>query len=289
MSDRFSTRKVRLYRFEHQGRAWHFAQSKRDVVVRAPDDDAATTWLAAPISRSDIRLTAESAKDKLQIRLACLRDPMAPLSALPVTQSLGDLWHPWIPTDPVGVMCLEYDYGSASPPKVQWMGRVAQPSYTDIELTLDCEPGSAKAKSANQGARVQRGCFKPVYSTGIRGCGLLRSDFETIAMLGNANGVVLTSADFVGLPLTLLGGGAEWTDGTGAIHRRMITRHEGNTIRLHFAGPDLATGASITVWPNCEQTFDACAARRADPENHYGGAVYLPVENPMTGVSMSWG
>lgn len=281
---RFGSTRVRLFRFEHQGRVWRFAQSKRDVVA------GGYTWLAAPIERDNIRLTAEPAKDKLSIRIGYLRDPYAPLADLPATQSLGDLWHPWIPTGAVDVACLEYELGSVASPDVQWIGHVAlPPSFTDVELELNCTPGSAKARAADQGPRVQRACFKEVYSTGITGCNLVRADFETVGTLTALDGVLLTAPEFDGLALTLLGGGAEWTDGNGAVHGRMITYHSGTQIRIHFGGPDLAVGTAVTVYPNCEQTWEACAARRPDPQNHIGSAQYLPVENPTAGgVSMSW-
>lgn len=285
MLDRFGRRKVRLFRFAYQGRVWLLAQSDRNVIT-----GAGTVWTAAPIERDDIRLTAEPAKDRLAIRIRYLRDPAAPLAARPATQSLGDLWHPWIPTDTVGVMCLEHIEGSGDPPKVQWIGHVAQPSFTDVELELSCEPGSALSRAADQGPRVQRACWKAVYSTGPRGCNLVRADFETTAALESVAGLYLTAPEFDGLEIGLLGGTCEWSDASGIRHGRMITSHAGATIRIHFGGPGLGNGTNVLVFPNCEQTWDACAKRRPDPQNHYGGAIYLPVENPMSGgVSMSWG
>lgn len=279
---RFGARPVRLFRFAHQSRVWRFAQAKRDIVI------GADTYLAAPIERDEIRITAEPAKDKISIRLGYLRDPAAPEIDLPSTQSLGDLWHPYIPSDVVSVMCLATDYGSTEPPDVQWMGVVAQPSFTDVELELACEPGHAIAKAANQGPKFQRGCWKEVYSTGIRGCNLDPAPLETVATLTAVSGADLTAAEFAGLSLSLLGGEAKWTDSNGQIHRRMIVSHSGTTVRIHYGGPELAIGLAVTVKPNCEQTYAACSVRHADPQNHYGGAIYMPVENPMDGVSMSW-
>lgn len=284
MLDRFGTRRVRLYRFAHQARVWRFAQSQRDVVI------GTDTYLAAPIERDEIRITAEAAKDKLSIRMGYLRDPNAPTEDRPATQSLGDLWHPWIPTGgDVSVICMEHEYGSEDPPKVQWMGVVAQPSFTDVQLELACEPGSAAAKAANQGPRWQIACWKAVYSDGIRGCNLLRADFETEGTLTAVDGVVLTAAEFalanLTKPLSLLGGEARWTDSNGQEHRRMIVAHSGSTVRLHFGGPELAPGLSVTVLPNCPQTYAGCVER--DNTINYGGAIFLPVENPMN-VSMSW-
>ena len=283
MPSRFGTKRVRLFRFAYQSKVWRFAQSKVDI------DAGDATWLAATIERDDIRLTAEAAKDKLNVRCAYLRDPFAPEPMIPVTQPLGDLWHPWIPTDVVSVMCLEHEIGSEDPPAVQWMGVVAQPRFTDVLLELTCKPGNTAAEAANQGEKWQIGCWKTVFSQGIRACNLVEADFETTAMLTDVDGLVLTAAEFpIGSlvkPLSLRGGEAKWTDSDGLVHRRMILAHDEDTIRIHFGGPELAPGLVVVVKPNCEQTWAACTAR--ENTDNYGGAIYMPVEDPEK-VSMSW-
>lgn len=241
-----------------------------------------------PASQVDELMKSAPAQDKSAIDQT--RDIGLSLlkSAIAVPETVVGLAD--IPTGAVEVACLEYELGSVASPDVQWIGHVSEPPrFTDVELELNCTPGSVKARAADQGPRVQRACFKEVYSTGIRGCNLVRADFETTATLTAVDGVLLTAAAFDGQPLTLLGGGAEWTDANGAVHGRMITYHSGTQIRIHFGGPDLAIGTAVTVYPNCEQTWEACAARRADPQNHIGSAQYLPVENPTAGgVSMTW-
>jgi hypothetical protein len=119
---------------------------------------------------------------------------------------------------------------------------------------------------------------------------MLRADFETSGTLTAVDGVTLTAVEFalanLVKPLPLLGGEARWTDSNGQEHRRMITAHSGSTIRLHFGGPELAPGLFVTVLPNCPQSYAACGER--ENTDNYGGAIYLPIENPMDGVSMSW-
>jgi hypothetical protein len=61
-------------------------------------------------------------------------------------------------------------------------------------------------------------------------------------------------------------------------------------IQILWGGEDLAVALAAIAVPNCPGTWAACAARRPDPENHYGGSVYKPVRDPIVdGVSMSWG
>lgn len=282
---RFLGRPVRLFQFTRQSKVWRFAQADRDLVI------GGNTWLAAQIERDEIRQTVERAKDKLTIRLAYLPDPDAPADLVPSTQPLGDIWRPYIPSDQITVICLEAHYGDTDPPKVEWMGEVAQPAFTDTQLELTCVPGRAIAEAVNQGPKWQRGCWKVPYSQGSRGCGMDPADFEVPATLTEVDGLTLTAAEFASAPLSLLQGELRWTRSNGLIERRTIVSHTlgSDTVRLLYGGEELAAALAVVALPSCEQTWAACEVRFVDPENHYGGAIYMPVENPMEGVSMSWG
>src|SRR4051812_24101808 len=125
---------IPLFRFDYQGTVWRFAQADRDIAAGGVD------WTAGQVSRDPIRQTEESAKDKVIVRMACLRDPAAPLSELPVTQDFGDLWHPYLPSGKVQVTFLEAAYDGDPAPKFVWSGEVSQPVFTDVELELACTP-----------------------------------------------------------------------------------------------------------------------------------------------------
>lgn len=282
-NSRFLGRPVRLFRFELQGLVWRFAQSDRDV------EAGGVTWTAAQISRDEIKQTIEKAKDQLKIRMGYVRDPGAPVGALPSTQSLGNLWHPYIPSSAVRVLCLATHIGDTDPPVLEWSGEVRQPRFTDVELELTCVPSNARAEARNQGMKFQRSCSKTVYSTGIRGCNLDPADFTIAAVLTGAAGLTLTAAEFATAPLSLMNGWLSWTRPNGIVERRTIVEHTGSTVRLLYGGQGLASGVAVTALPNCPGTWAACAARRPDPQLHYGGAIYEPIENPHDGGSMSWG
>lgn len=367
---RFQGRPVRLFVFTLQGLVWRYCTAPQDLTI------GGNTYLAAQIDRSEIRQTVERAKDKLKITLAYLRDPAAPNP--PSTQSLGNVWHPYAPSDTVRVVCMVTHIGDTDPPEVEWMGMVSQPEFTDVQLTLNCEPGTAIAMAKQQGPKWQRGCWKTVYSQGPRGCGLAAggvpvstkvdaisgSDvtlhhftnpgrallggtvnwttaevvpgdgpvphsatitaevpsgvtlgdqiaatvtlddvtglavdvplsittlgLQTPTTLTGVSGLQVTSADFATSTLSLAGGWMEWTRTDGVIERRSINAHSGDTITLLYGAADLAVGLAVVAIPGCEQSWDACAARFTDPENHYGGAIYKPIKNPQ-GDSMSWG
>lgn len=278
---RFGGKGVRLFRFQLQNMVWMFAQADR--VVTTPG----AVWQPGGIERDEIKQNNERAQDKLKIRMDYLRDSAAPVGLLPATQGLGDVWHPYVPSSAVRVSCYTLD--AAGVLNHDWSGEVRQPKFTDVELELTCVPGNSRGEARNQGMKFQRSCSKTVYSTGVRGCNLNPAAFTIAAVLTGASGLTLTAAEFATAPHSLLQGWLSWTRPNGIVERRTIIQHSGNQVRLLYGGQGLANGLAVTVLPNCPGTFAACAARRADPELHYGGAIYEPIENPHEGGSMSWG
>lgn len=106
------------------------------------------------------------------------------------------------------------------------------------------------------------------------------------------DGLTLTVPGFIGTEFTLLGGTLYWTRTDGIVEERPIMGHNQATgaVTLLWGGADLEDGLAVAALPNCPNTWAACAARRPDPELHYGGAIYKPVRDPIVNsVSMSWG
>ncbi|HZF96965.1 MAG TPA: DUF2163 domain-containing protein [Pseudoxanthomonas sp.] len=276
---RFGGKPVRLFQFIRQGLVWRFASSDRDLVI------GGFTYVAAQIDRSEIKETAERAKDKITISFAYLRDRTA--LEYPSTQELGDNWHPYIPSDEVRVVCMDAHYGDSDPPNIVWMGVVTQPKFGDVEMELHCEPTNGYARARNQGPKWQRGCWKTIYSTGLRGCNLNPEAFKVNAVVSGVNGLVVTANAFASAPLPLHGGYLIWTRSNGLIERRSIMAHNGSNVTLLYSASDLVNGLAVTARPGCPRTWAACAAR--NNTINYGGSVYKPVKSPMDGVSMSWG
>lgn len=288
---RFGGRPMCLFRFELQGAVWWFAQAPRDV------DAGGATWRSAQIERSEIKQTSEPAKDIVKIRFAYLRDPDASPVDIPSTQDLGDLWHPYIPSDKVQVTCFDWMYGDTDPPRMVWSGYVEQPQFTDVELELTCIPSTALGEAKGQGPRNQRACWKVPYSTGLRGCNLDPADFEVPGEIADIDGLTVTVPAFASPEFSLLQGEFRWPRTITAhngeieiIERRTIAKVEGADVTLLYGGLGLESGLEVTALPTCPGTWDACASRRDDPQNHFGGCVYKPVKSPYDGgESMSWG
>lgn len=277
---RFNGRPVRLFVFTRQMLTWRFANSDRDITI------GTDTYLAARIDRSEIQQTVQREKDELTITFPYLLDPAA--DDYPVTQELGDNWRPHVPVDVISVVCLVTHYGDTDPPKVEWIGHVAQAKFKDTQLSLICEPNSSVPAARNQGAKFQVSCWKTPYSTGIRGCNMDPANFQVLAMLTTSSGITLTAPEFAASAFTLAGGYLTFTAASGLLIRRGIDSHTqgSDTLTMTAGGPDPAVGDVVTALPTCPRTWAACEAR--NNTINYGGAIYRPVKTP-EGASMSWG
>lgn len=284
---RFSIKPIHLFVFTRQMLVQRYCTADRDLVI------GGFTYLSAQIERDAIKQTAERAKDKLKIKAAYVLSPVMPDLGWPATQPLGDWWRPYIPSDPIKVVCLSTTYGSVDPPTVDWMGWATQPVYGDVEIELSCDPNAPRGDAINQGAKWQRACFKSVYSTGIRGCNLIEADFAIPGECGaGTDALSLVVPEFIGTPFSLNGGTLYWTRSNGLVEERPIMAHNQVTgaVQILWGGLELDEGTLVVGVPNCPGTWVACSARRPDPENHYGGAIYKPVRDPVVeGVPMSWG
>ena len=268
-----------LFRFTRQGVVWRYAACERDVVI------GGFTWLAAPMARSEIKQTIEKAQDNVTITLPYNRNPT---NADPVTQPLGDNWHPYIPSDAVGVICLATHLNDPDQQIiVEWMGEVGQPKFTDGKLELTCVPTSSRGKAQKQGAKWQIGCWKTTFSTGLRGCNLDRGSLTSVATLTAVNGLTLTAAAFGTVPFNLAGGALRFTNAAGIVENLSIMAHAATSITLLSGSAALAVGLAVAVNPSCAHTWAACDAY--GNTDNYGGAIYKPVKNPYQGQSMSWG
>lgn len=267
---RFLGRPVHLFAFARQGLVWRYASGGRDVVV------GADTYVGSQIRRGEIQQTAEREKNKLTIVLPYLRNPAA--AEYPATQPLGDNWHPYIPSDQISVTCMAVHYGDASAPAVEWSGIVTQAAFNDTELTLTCEHGSSRAQARNQGPKLQRSCWKSVYSTGIRGCNLVPGPIGLPGTVTAISGNDVTAAAFANPPRALVGGTATWVTAGPVNHTANITAHSGSTVTLDDVS-GITVGLAVTantvpLW--VAATLSAASGVTATAAAFAGSALQLP-------------
>jgi hypothetical protein len=257
---------------------WRYATRGRDVTI------ADNTYLAAGITRSAIKETVETPQDQITITFPYIKDPDA--KEQPVTQSLGDNWHPYVPNDQVKVICMSYH--AKDPDKeivIDWQGRVSAASYTDGQFELTCLNKSTKDKGLRRGPKWGKSCWKDVYGTGIRGCNLSRDLYKITGAVTAINGLTVSAAEFADSQFSLAGGEFTWTRDDGIVESRPIMSHDGTDITVLYFGNGLAVGTAYEAVPDCPRNWAACEAR--DNTDNYGGSVYEPTEDAFS-QSMSW-
>lgn len=172
------------------------------------------------------------------VTIAYLLDVAA--ASYPATQSLGNNWRPYVPTDDVGVECFATHYGEAAAPTLEWIGVVTGVKFGDVELELTCEPNGSHQLARDQGAKWSKSCWKTVYSTGIRGCNLagapatLQSAVTRLEQLGTdvapaAHVLVPSLAAYIA---GLSGKTARWSYGAQIPHNGTVTGIDGSDATL---------------------------------------------------------
>lgn len=275
---RFLGRPVQLYVFARQSVTWRYTSADRDVTV------GGHTYTAAPgITRSEIRETAERAKNKVTIKFPFLTDPDA--VQLPATQALGLNWHPYPPSDPVSVTCLSYHADDPDAEViVDWSGRVLQPKITGTMMELVCTPSRAARGAWVGGARrVQRSCDVPVYSQGLGMCNLNPDDWEVEVNVSNVDGLTITGDELErddGIKWD--GGFVQWERDDGIVETRTIRASSGLSITLDYGASSLQGITTLKAWPGCPHNWEACEKR--NNTDNYGGCICLPVTNAFDGT-----
>jgi len=237
---RFGGKPIRLFRFTRQHLVWRFCTADRDLTIDGQ------VWLSAQIDRSEIKQTPEKAKDKIMVNFDYLLDVAA--ATYPVTQSLGDNWRPYVPTDDVGVECFAMHYGEAAAPVLEWIGVVTGVKFGDVALELTCEPNGSHQLARDQGAKWSKSCWKTVYSTGIRGCNLPGAPTTlqaTITKLEQLAGDVAPAAHVLAPELTayiagLAGKTASWVYEVPTERIGTVTAIDGSDVTL-----DDVTGIAV--------------------------------------------
>lgn len=244
-----SGKPTHLFVFQRQSVVWRFAGCDRNVMI------GGNAYLSAAISRSEIKQTIEKAQDNITITLPYSLDPNA--AEQPVTQAFGNNWRPFVPSDPISVTCMAVHLDDPDQEtEIEWVGFVQQPKFSDGQLELTCAPPGAISKAMYQGAKWQVPCWKTVYSTGTRGCGLIAGPIPVVGTVTAVNGSQVTAAAWTAQQRTFVGGTASWVGNPP--ESATVTALSGSTATFSNV-TELAVGATVT-WPGGGGVVTAIAA-----------------------------
>lgn len=269
-------RPVELYTFRLQGLVQRYVRGDAGVNIGGHD------FYPGQISCTELRDTAERAKNEVTIRFDYLRDPNAPRK--PSTQPLGALWHPYVPSSPVFVTIQAIHKGD-SEEQLQniWTGKAGQPKFSSTEMELLCVPSRADRKGwSGRARRLQRACPLAVYSQGFRMCNLPLEDWAVELTISDVDGLTIAAPEIErDDDIEWAGGMVEWEDDDGIVQTRTIRSNTALTITLDYGASSLAGLTGVTAWPGCPGNWDACEKR--DNTDNYGGCFYMPGKSPFDG------
>lgn len=272
----YAGRPVELYTFQIQGVVYRFVRGAEGVNVGGNDFEP------AQISSTEVRDTAERAKNNVTIRFDFMRDPTA--TRMPTTQALGRLWHPYVPSSPVFVTIQQIQHDDPDQQlRNVWTGRAGQPKMSKTGIELVCVPTRAERKAwVGRPRRLQRACPLAVYSQGNGMCNLPMADWAVELTVDDVTGLTVTADEVARSDgISWDGGMVQWTDDAGVVQTRTIKSSAGLSITLDYGAAGLAGVVSMTAWPGCPGNWSACEAR-ANTDN-YGGCFYMPGKDPFDG------
>lgn len=219
---------VYFFRFTRENVQWFYTSSEYFETLNGD------TYTPAAITRSSIRQGSERAKNSIKV-------------TLPSTLPVADNWRPFPSNQTIAVTIFVRHVGEPVA-LVDWIGRVTSPSFDGAVLTLTCEPSQTRSRKGGTPTLWQRPCGKVLYGKGHAQCNLDPAAVAVPGTLTSVTGAVIVAAGFAGSPRSLVGGHAEWVDGSGATQQRAITGHSGQTVTLASAIAGMALGAVVTAY-----------------------------------------
>jgi len=256
-----------LYEFNTSGGTFRYTNLSKDVSILSE------TWLAKPISHSDVKQSDDASKNSVKIET-------------PVEEgTISDLFLGWFP-DQIVTMSIRRGHVGETETLVYWKGRVSSHKLKESVLELNCESMFTSMKKSGARARYQRTCRHALYG---RGCNVDKSLFAVAGSVDNMEGNTLNA---VGAELQasgwFTGGIIEFPDGS----YRSIVSHSGSAITLNrpirYLSDNLIPGTNtvdVTLYPGCDRTIATCHNKFNNLLNQ-GGFKWIPSNNPMGGSSI---
>jgi hypothetical protein len=252
---------VLLFDYSTGAAHWRYTSADRPITALG------VTFAPLAISAGNILQGHEIRQKTLKVSLPRDADVVTQLQAYPPSTDLLLVVYALHYTDPDAQAI------------VGWIGRVRSQMQKQSIIEQACEPAYTGIQTAGLRRRWQVNCPHVLYGPG---CTLIAATFKVTATLSAAAGFAVTSSGFVPpTGLSFAGGYMEWATPRGYLERRSIDSVSGTTLTLAYGSPDLAAGLTVNAYPGCRHNSADCTA--FGNILNYGGALYIPLKNPMDG------
>jgi uncharacterized phage protein (TIGR02218 family) len=254
----YSGHPLELYRFSMGALQWLYTSG--DHVVAYGEDEYQPVY----IKRGGFTKGGDARKSTMQIEVAASND---------VTRDFRSGWLPSIMI--ITIYRHHYEDNEFS---VLWKGRITGCKWSGSLAKLTSDSVFTLFQRAGLRRSYQIGCPHVLFGAA---CGLTEADFQTTGTVSataerqvTVNGIGLASAGYY------VGGMLQHGD-----ELRMITAHSGDVVTLVDPITDCIAGETVTLWPGCAHTMNACLNKFNNLDN-YGGLPFLPKKNPFSGDAL---
>ena len=254
----YSGHPLELYRFALGSQIWLFTSADHEV---AYGEDV---YKPVFVKREGFTKGGDARKSNIEIQVAAANSVALPFR----TGWLG------------GVMTVTIyrHHAGDSEYAVLWKGRVTSCKWAGSVATLTSDNVSTLFARAGLRRVYQVGCPHVLYGTA---CGLDASAWQVSALVSEVADGVLTLDGISGYGAGyFLGGMVQAGD-----DRRLIVAHAAGAVTMVDSIADIAAGDTVTLWPGCARTMNACAGKFNNLDN-YGGLPFLPSKNPFSGDAL---
>jgi len=251
-------RPLELYRFALGGTVWRFTSADHTVVM------GEESFTPIYIQRGGFTKTGDARKATLEIKTS---------ASNPVALKFRDGWLSWL----MILTIYRHHYGDLDF-SVFWKGRVTSCRWAGSVATLNSENASTLFSRAGLRRSYQVGCPHALYKAG---CNLDASAWAVSATVETVAGGLLSLDGIDAYPDGYFLGGML----KAGEDSRMVVAHSFGSITLVDSISSLEEGATVTLWPGCARTVNACLNKFNNLDN-YGGLPYLPVKNPFSGDAL---
>lgn len=259
---------VALYEFIYGTQYWHYAAHDKPVIVGThPVTGLPITWQPLAIGDGGFSMSGEPSDDTLTI-------------TCDATIPLANMLNGSPPSETIWVNVRRHHHGDTEAPII-WVGYVGSRKQRN-SAAVDIRCKLLTAGFDRDGARLtyNRGCPHALYGVD---CAVSKATFaRTFQVTGVTGNAVV--APYLALLQAgwLTGGYLEWARFPGALERRGIEAHAGNTLTVIGNTAGIEVGEYVTAYPGCQHTRNDCAYKFNNLPN-YGGFAHLPGKSPFSG------
>ena len=232
------------------------------------------TYTPLPIKHGAIAQTGDVAKSQLTI-------------SVPQDCPVGELFRIQPPTAIVTVTLFQKHAGE-SEVKAVWKGRIVNNGWEQPWLNLTTESVFSSLQRLGLRRKYATQCPHPLYSQGHGLCNVVKADHKVDYVVTSISGATVNCAAAVGAAAEFFAGGlVTWVHATsGYAEQRMVKSSDalGNFV-LTSAPLGLVVGATISTYPGCDHSTEACDSKFNNSLN-YGGMPFIPTKNPFNGSTI---